>query len=100
MQTHFVLFDETKAAAVYFAETISMIVLFAAIAHNLNKSLRNAGKGKEKANGMSWKIMSFAVPVFVCLLVIVGLNRPMQNALWQAEASQADKSFTIIFEKP
>lgn len=73
LQTHFVLFDETKAAAVYFTEIVSMIVLFAAIAYYLNKLLRNAGKGKEKTNGMGWKIMSFAVPVFVCLLCAVAL---------------------------
>ena len=57
LQTHFVLFDETKAAAIYFAETVSMIVLFAAIAHCLNKLLRNIGKGKAK--GVGWKMVSF-----------------------------------------
>ena len=40
LQTHFVLFDETKAAAVYFAETVAMMCLFAAAAHYLNKLLR------------------------------------------------------------
>ena len=85
LQTHFVLFDETKAAAVYFAETVAMIVLFAAIAHYLNKLLRNIGKGK--TNDIGCKIVSFAVPLFVCLLVIAGLNRPMQSAPWQAEPS-------------
>lgn len=93
LQTHFVLFDETKAAAVYFAETVAIIVLFAAIAHYLNKLLRNIekektiGKGKEKTNGIGWKLVAFAVPVFVCLLVIVGLNGLMSNASWQAEPS-------------
>lgn len=90
LQTHFVLFDETKAAAVYFAETISMVVLFAALAHYLNKLLRNMGKGseKEKAKGMVWKMTAFAVPALVCLLVAAGLNRPMQNTPWQAETSE------------
>lgn len=87
LQTHFVLFDETKAAVVYFAETVAMIVLLAAIAHYLNKLLRNIGKGKEKTNDIGCKIVSFAVPLFVCLLVIAGLNRPMQNTPWQAEPS-------------
>lgn len=90
LQTHFVLFDETKAAAVYFTETVSIIVLFAALAHYLNKLLRNTGK--EKTNGIGWKIVSFAVPVFVCLLVIVGLNRPMPNTPWQAETSEPSVS--------
>lgn len=98
LQTHFVLFDEGKAAAVYFAETVSMIVLFAVIAHYLNKLLRNAGKGKEeakekaKAKGTGWKIASFTVPVFVFLLVLAGLNRPMQSAPWQAEPSESSVS--------
>lgn len=77
LKTHFVLFDETKAAMVYFAETVSIIVLFAAIAYYLNKLLKNIGKGKTK--GIGWKIVSFTVPVLVCLLVAAGLNRPMQN---------------------
>ena len=92
LQTHFVLFDETKAAVVYFAEIIAMIVLFAAIAHYLNKLLQNIGKGKEKTNGIGWKIVSFVVPVFVCLLVIASLNRPMQNAPWQAETSEPSEN--------
>ena len=43
-QTHFVMFDETKAAVVYFAETIAMMVLFAAVAHYLNKLLCKVGR--------------------------------------------------------
>ena len=44
LQTHFVMFDETKAAVVYFAETIAMMVLFAAVAHYLNKLLCKVGR--------------------------------------------------------
>ena len=94
LQTHFVLFDETKGAPVYFAETVSMIVLFAAIAHYLNKLLRNTGKGK--TTGIGWKIVPFTIPVIVCLLVIAGLNRPMQNTPWQAEPSEPS---TILTEE-
>lgn len=92
LKTHFVLFDETKAAMVYFAETVSIIVLFAAIAHYLNKLLKNIGKGKTK--GIGWKIVSFTVPVLVCLLIAAGLNRPMQNTPWQAEPSEPSASLT------
>ena len=53
LQTHFVLFDETKAAAVYFVETVAMIVLFVAIAHYLNKLLRNIGKIKGAGRRLS-----------------------------------------------
>lgn len=44
LQTHFVMFDETKAAVVYFAETIAMMVLFVAVAHYLNKLLCKVGR--------------------------------------------------------
>lgn len=44
LQTHFVMFDDTKAAAVYFAETIAMMCLFAAEAHYINKLLCKVGK--------------------------------------------------------
>ncbi len=45
LQTHFVMFDETKTAAVYFAETAAMMSLFAAAAYYINKLLcRKGGK--------------------------------------------------------
>lgn len=51
LQTHFVLFDETKAAAVYFAETVAMMCLFAVVAHYLNKLLSRAGKKSDAVMG-------------------------------------------------
>ena len=48
LQTHFVLFDETKAAAVYFAEIIAMMCLFAAMAYYLNKLLCKVGRKSKK----------------------------------------------------
>ena len=96
LRTHFVLFDETKAAVVYFAETVSIVVLFAALAHYLNKLLRNVEKAsdKKKAKGMVWKISAFAVPVLACLLIAASLNRPMQNTPWQVEPSEPSASLT------
>lgn len=88
LRTHFVLFDETKAAAVYFAEVAAMIVLFAALAHTVNRLLRKAGKdsARENSRGTGWKAVSFAVPALVCLLVVFALNQPsQQNTPWQAE---------------
>ena len=43
LQTHFVLFDETKAAVAYFAEIVAMMGLFATAAHYSNKLLRKIG---------------------------------------------------------
>ncbi len=86
LQTHFVLFDETKAVAVYFAETVAMIVLFAVIAYAVNKLLRAIGKKfeKEKTGGQGWKALSFVIPALVCVLAAVGLNLPSQNEPWQS----------------
>ncbi len=76
LQTHFVMFDETKPAAVYFSEIIAMIVLFAALAHSINKLLTKAGKraNRENAKGTGWKAAAFAIPALVCLLVVLRLN--------------------------
>ena len=86
LQTHFVMFDETKAAASYFAETAAMIGLFAWAAYYTNKLLRSIGRKseKEKASGRGWKALSFVVPIMACILVVVGLNLPSQNEPWQS----------------
>lgn len=82
LQTHFVMFNETKAAVVYFVETVAMIVLFAAIAHSINRLLKNTGKSadEKKTKGTGWKAVAFAIPALICLLVVLGLNTPSQNA--------------------
>lgn len=48
LQTHFVMFDETKAAAVYFAETVAEMSLFAAVAYYINKLFCGIGKNLER----------------------------------------------------
>ncbi len=90
LQTHFVLFDETKAAIVCFAEILAMICLFAVLAHYLNKLLRKAGQKheKEQSNGRIHKAVAFLVPVLVCALVVVGLNLPSQNEPWQGNPAE------------
>ena len=87
LQTHFVMFDETKSAAVYFTETVAMMSLFAAAAYYLNKLLRKVGKKseKERSNGPIFKAVAFLVPVLVCVLVVAGLNRPSHSEPWQRE---------------
>ena len=90
LQTHFVMFDETKAAAGYFAETAAMMSLFAAVAYYINKLFGKIGRRSEKklANGRCLKAIAILVPVFVCILVAAGLNLPSQGELWRG--SQAE----------
>ena len=89
LQAHFMMFDETKAAAVYFAETVAVMCLFAAAAHYINKLLCKIGKkeGKERSVGQILKAVSFTVPVLVCVLVVVGLNLPAQSEPWQWDSA-------------
>ncbi len=91
LKTHFVRFDESKAAAVYFAETIAMIVLFAAAAHCINQLLRRLNKKfvREKSKGgQVLKAVSFAIPVLVCIIVAAGLNMPSRNIPWQGNTAE------------
>lgn len=109
LQTHFVMFDETKAAVVYFAETAAMIWLFVWAAYYINKLLRSISRKseKEKASGRGWKTLSFVVPIMACVLIVVGLNLPSQNEPWQNEPWQseptelpADSSSNVVENKP
>ncbi len=104
LQTHFAVFDETKAAASYFAETAAMIGLFAWAAYSINKLLRNIGRKpeKEKVSGRAWKALSLAVPVMACILVVMGLNIPSQNTPWQSEPTEppAGSSSNAVETKP
>ncbi len=98
LQSHFVLFDETKAVAVYFAETVAEMCLFAAAAHYINKLFRKivTKSEKERSNGRIPKAVAFLVPVLVCVLVVVGLNLPSQSELWQGNSTEPTKGSTNI----
>lgn len=91
LKTHFVMFDETKAAVIYFAETAAMIWLFAWAAYYINKLLRSIGKKseKEKTSGQGWKVLSFIIPALVCILVVMRLNLPSKTAPWQNEPTES-----------
>lgn len=72
LQTHFVLFDETKPAMVFFLETAAMIVLFAMIFHNLQKFL-----AKIKCDDVVRKIakpIAFLLPIMICVTIAVFMN--------------------------
>ncbi len=92
LQTHFVMFDETKPTAVYFAETAAMIVLFAFVAHYVNKLLKAIKSPQKNAKGYGWKAAAFAIPVIVFALVTVKLNMPPKTAPWQNSAAQNTSS--------
>lgn len=93
-QTHFVMFDETKAAAVYFAETTAMIGLFAVIACYMNKLLRKACRTseKEKSDGKGWRALSFVTPAIACIFVLTGLNLPSETKTWQSDPEEPSAS--------
>ncbi len=88
LQTHFVLFDETKAAAAYFTETVAMMCLFAVAAYYINKLLCKAGQKSEREgiSGRIHKVVAFIIPILVCALVAVGLNLPSQSEPWQGNS--------------
>lgn len=94
LQTHFILYDETKPAAVYLTEILSMIALFAAVGHYANKLLRNTQRkaAQPHADGRLWKVLAFAVPALACVLTIVCLNLPSQGTPWQAETPKAPET--------
>ena len=73
LQTHFVLFDETKAAA-----------------YSINKLLQKAGqrRKKEPSNGRIHKAVAFFIPALVCVLVIVALKLPSQSGPWQENLTE------------
>ncbi len=81
LQTHFVMFDETKSAAVYFAETVAEMCLFAAAAHYTGRLLRRAAPKteKERSSGRISKTVAFLTPVLVGVLVAAGLILPSQS---------------------
>ena len=90
LRTNFVMFDETKAAVIYFAETAAMIVLFAAAAHYINKMLRRIGRKSERKqpDGRSWKALAFIVPVAVCIFAAAEVNFSLQNELWEGSPAE------------
>lgn len=78
LQTHFVMFDETKPVFLYLAENIAMIWLFAAVGHYLSKFLRLAASKSKKGESSKtvWKVCSFAIPFLACVLVTAELTKP------------------------
>ncbi len=91
LRTHFILFDETKPAVLYLAETVSMIVLFAAIGHYCSTLLRNTQKetAQGSTDGRLWKVIAFAVPILACVLTAICLHQPARSNPWQTETPEA-----------
>ena len=72
LQTHFVLFDETKSAFIFFLETAAMMVLFATVFYALQKCLSKIKCGKRAKSVSKWA--TFAVAMAVCAAVVIAFG--------------------------
>jgi len=72
LQTHFVLFDETKPLFIFLLETVAMMVLFAAVFYYLQRMFAKIKCGESAKKICKWS--SFLVPLAICIIVIVRLN--------------------------
>ncbi len=102
LRTHFVMFDETKPTFIFFLETASMMVLFAAAFYYLQKlsALSAKNKNGDKAK-KAFKPAAFAAPLAVCIAVVIGFNSgktTVQN--WAQvepnEVSKAEQSLSDV----
>ncbi|MCM1400054.1 MAG: SUMF1/EgtB/PvdO family nonheme iron enzyme [Clostridium sp.] len=86
LQTHFVIYDETKKAAVFLLETVAMIVLFAAVFYTLQRLAIKIKCGEKAKKLLKWA--AFLVPIVICIVVVL-LFRQGQSAKpsWEAGAS-------------
>lgn len=108
MKTHFVFFDESKAAAVFILETAAMIVLFAAVFYYLQKAFSKIKCG-EKSNVFR-KISAFAVPAAVCVFAAIQSGGQTSVPPWEQgsldvseiqnteKTNTAEKEFEEIYD--
>lgn len=72
LQTHFVLFDETKSAFVFFLETAAMMVLFAAVFYALQKCVSKIKCGEKAKKVSKWASVTAALAV--CAAVVIAFS--------------------------
>lgn len=72
MRTHFVFFDETKSAPMFYAEVFAMIGMFIVAGHYLGAALQK-WRCDKMGNKLA-KILAFCIPVVVVAVVIFSLN--------------------------
>ncbi len=103
MRTHFVFFDETKSAPMFYAEVFAMIGMFIVAGHYLGAALQK-WRCDKMGNKLA-KILAFCIPVVVVAVVIFSLNHggskpenawggssPSQNQSQEDDAEIMDQS--------
>ncbi len=85
LKTAFVFWDETKPAAMFFLETLSIMGLFITVGYYGQKQMKGL-----KGNGMKHKTvkyLTFLIPILICIGVIFWLmrgNRMSPAGSWEA----------------
>lgn len=98
LQTHFVLFDETKSAFVFLLETAAMMVLFATVFYALQKCIYKIKYGKRAKKVSKW--VTFTATLAVCAAVVIAFGSGLSSVpSWEGETSnhshtQPDKTST------
>lgn len=84
LQTHFVLFDETKSAFVFLLETAAMMVLFAAVFYALQKCISKIKYGKRAKKVSKW--VTFTATLAVCAAVVIAFGSGQSSVpSWEGE---------------
>ena len=76
LQTHFVLFDETKTAFVFFLETAAMMVLFAAVFYALQKCISKIKCGEKAKQASKWATFTATLAICITVTVSFGTGQP------------------------
>ncbi len=76
LQTHFVLFDETKSAFVFVLETAAMIVLFAAVFYALQKCISKIKCGEKAKQSSKWATFMATLAICITVAISFGTGKP------------------------
>ncbi len=87
LQTHFVMYDETKSAFVFFIETAAMIVLFAAVFYALHKCILKIKCGEKTKRASKWAALTAAFAVCITAAVSFGTVQPAAPSWGKTESS-------------
>lgn len=87
LQTHFVLFDETKSALVFLLETAAMMVMFAAVFYALQKCISKIKCSKKAQKASKWATFTATLAVFAAVVIAFGAG---QTAAFSWEGTPSD----------
>lgn len=76
LQTHFVLFDETKSALVFLLETVAMMVLFAAVFYALQKYVSKIKCSKKVRKASKWAAFTATLAIWAAVVIAFGAVQP------------------------